>query len=387
MTDPRGADEPLAPPAATILVVDDNPVNLQVLVRTLDGSGHRILAARDGPSALAIAKRARPELILLDVMMPGQDGFEVCRTLKADEATRESTVIFLSALGEVSDKVLGLTLGAVDYITKPIQPDEVRARVSGHLTRKYLEREVRRSRDRLNRELEGAARMQRVLLPKALPRPAGIRCAAHYRTSRHAGGDYYDVVPLDRSRLGIMVADVSGHGAPAAIVMAMLRATFHAHPDRGDPARLLRDLNAHFEYLYGHGIFATVVYAVLEPESLRMRVACAGHPPPLLCRRSSVAALDLQAIVPLLLMPIDEVPTVDVRLERGDRLLFFTDGITDRTAADGTLYDLDRLSDAFGRAAACSPDDIVQHLVSDIEAFADSPEASDDQTLLVVAMD
>src|SRR5262245_44957759 len=100
------------PPPSTILVVDDSPTNLQVLVRTLQGSGHRILAAKDGPTALDIAKRAQPDLILLDIMMPGMDGFDVCRTLKSDESTKQMLVIFLSARGDVSDKVSGLELGA-----------------------------------------------------------------------------------------------------------------------------------------------------------------------------------------------------------------------------------------------------------------------------------
>ena len=114
----RRASSPLDPPPATILVVDDSPVNLQVLVRTLHGTGHNILAARDGQTALDIALRARPDLILLDVMMPGLDGFEVCRAIKARPENADTLVIFLSALGEVSDKVSGLELGAIDYITK-----------------------------------------------------------------------------------------------------------------------------------------------------------------------------------------------------------------------------------------------------------------------------
>src|SRR5688500_3992609 len=141
------------PPPSTILVVDDNAVNLQLLVRTLDGSGHRILAARSGHAAVDIARRVKPDLILLDVMMPDMNGFEVCRTLKADPETRDAAVIFLSALGDVDGKVAGLTLGAVDYITKPIQPEEVQVRVVNHLTRRYLERELRHSRDRLDQEL------------------------------------------------------------------------------------------------------------------------------------------------------------------------------------------------------------------------------------------
>src|SRR5213083_2614868 len=118
---------------STILVVDDSPTNLQVLIKTLNGLGHRILAAKDGPTAIDIARRAQPDLMLLDVTMPGMDGFEVCRELKSDPATRDTLVIFLSARGEVSDKVSGLELGAIDYITKPIQGEEVLARVAAHL--------------------------------------------------------------------------------------------------------------------------------------------------------------------------------------------------------------------------------------------------------------
>jgi len=187
----EAAERPrFALPQSTILVVDDSPVNLQVLVRTLHGSGHRILAAKDGRAAIEIARRARPDLMLLDVMMPELDGFEVCRSLKADPETEETVVIFLSALGEVSDKVSGLKLGAVDYITKPIQPEEVLARVETHLTRQYLERELRQSRDSLDRELESAAGMQRLILPRVLPVHPAVEFSAYYRTSRDAGGDY-----------------------------------------------------------------------------------------------------------------------------------------------------------------------------------------------------
>src|SRR6185436_19989339 len=143
--------------------------------------------ARDGRTAIDIMRRARPDLVLLDVMMPELDGFEVCRAIKAEPGGQDTLVIFLSALGDVSDKVSGLQLGAVDYITKPIQAEEVLARVATHLTRQYLERELRRSRDRLNRELASAGgRMRRCIRP-------AVQFAASYQTSRHAGGDYYDV--------------------------------------------------------------------------------------------------------------------------------------------------------------------------------------------------
>jgi serine phosphatase RsbU (regulator of sigma subunit) len=382
---PGAGSSPATP--STILVVDDNPVNLQVLVRTLNGTGHRILAARDAPSALDIVRRTGPDLVLLDVMMPGQDGFELCRAIRSEPAAADTMVIFLSALGETSDKVLGLSLGAVDYITKPIQTEEVLARVSNHLARQHLDREVRRHRDRLNKELDNAARMQRLLLPTTLPHRPGVHMAAHYKTSRHAGGDYYDVLDLGDNRLGLFVADVSGHGAPAAIVMAMLRAVVHSLAEPADPAGVLRHLNQHFQYLWDSSMFATAVYGVLHADSRLLRLACAGHPPPLLYRPGTpVAPGPVDGVMPLLLMEIDEVPTTEVQLQAGDRLLFYTDGVTERMGPAEEMYDLDRLSKAFDRMGSLSPGEIVGQLTADIEAFAAGQEAEDDLTLLVIGL-
>ena len=125
-----------------VLMVDDNPANLQVLQATLEGRGYRLLAARDGSSALTVTAKAAPDLILLDIMMPDMDGYEVCRRLKSDPATYEIPIIFLSALTQTEDKVKGLELGAVDYITKPFQPEEVIARVNTHLTLRCLQQQL-----------------------------------------------------------------------------------------------------------------------------------------------------------------------------------------------------------------------------------------------------
>jgi two-component system sensor histidine kinase ChiS len=135
-----------------ILLVDDNPTNLQLLFETLDGRGYKLLIAKDGKTALSIARKAGPNLILLDIMMPEIDGYEVCRQLKADPATAEIPVIFLSALTDTKDKVQGLDLGAVDYVTKPFQPDEVIARVNTHLTVYRLKKAL----DQKNKELQEA---------------------------------------------------------------------------------------------------------------------------------------------------------------------------------------------------------------------------------------
>jgi DNA-binding NtrC family response regulator len=153
-----------------ILLVDDNPTNLRVLYQTLEGHGYRLLAARSGKDAITIARRAVPDLILLDVMMPEMDGFDTCARLKTDERTRDAAVIFLSALTEASDKVRGLELGAVDFVNKPFQAEEVLARVRTHLTIRDLQKQLRRR----NQELEHELGVAQELLREAKDRMEGV---------------------------------------------------------------------------------------------------------------------------------------------------------------------------------------------------------------------
>jgi len=140
--------------ALSILLVDDTPTNLQVLTQTLQGLGHKLLAANSGKAALTVAKRAKPALILLDVMMPEMDGYQTCEQLKADPELASSAVIFCSALSDVDAKVKGFELGAVDFITKPYQAEEVVARVTTHLTIQQLAAALREQNRVLRQEIE-----------------------------------------------------------------------------------------------------------------------------------------------------------------------------------------------------------------------------------------
>jgi len=139
-----------------ILLVDDNPINLRILFRTLEGRGYKLLIAKSGEDALKIARKAQPHLVLLDIMMPGLDGYETCRKLKEDPETRDSAVIFLSALDDTKDKVRGFEQGAVDFITKPFQGEEVLARVDTHLTIHRLKAGLQARNDALEHELKVA---------------------------------------------------------------------------------------------------------------------------------------------------------------------------------------------------------------------------------------
>ena len=173
-TPEEASDEPLK-----VLLVDDTPTNLQVLTQTLQGLGHKLLAANSGKNALAIARRTKPELVLLDVMMPEMDGFETCRQMKADPELEGMAVIFCSALDDVASKVRGFELGAVDFVTKPFQAEEVIARVNTHLAVQQLAKSLRDKNQRLSRELAVAREMQdeaiRRLKTSLLGQSAGIK--------------------------------------------------------------------------------------------------------------------------------------------------------------------------------------------------------------------
>jgi sigma-B regulation protein RsbU (phosphoserine phosphatase) len=248
--------------------------------------------------------------------------------------------------------------------------------------------ELRRSRDSLNRELAGAARMQRLLLPPALPAHAAVRFAAHYQTSRHAGGDYYDVLPIDGDRFGVMVADVSGHGAPAAILMAMFRAVLHSYPGTADdPPAVLAHLDRHFDYLRDSGMFATAIYAVIDASRRTVRCSCAGHPLPLLVRDGAVTELRIAAVPPLLLFALGDVPCTEQALLAGDRLVLYTDGVTEREAPNGAMFEVDGLRDSCARAAALEPSQLVARLVADLNRFAADREPSDDATIVAIGID
>ena len=276
----------------SILLVDDNPTNLQVLFQTLEGVGCKLLIAKNGEMALSIAGKALPDLILLDIMMPDIDGYEVCRQLKANPATSGIPVIFLSALGDTEDKVKGLQLGAVDYVTKPFQPDEVIARVNTHLTIHRLKREVESQKDRLEHELEVVSEVQRKLLPKQLPVIEGFKLGVHYETSRYAGGDYYDIIELPDNCWGFLIADAEGHSAPAAVLMAMTCALFRSYPgSAADPSAVIHYLNEHLCKVADPS-FMTALYAFYDANAQTMRMARAGHPLPMVFRNSDQKAIE-----------------------------------------------------------------------------------------------
>jgi sigma-B regulation protein RsbU (phosphoserine phosphatase) len=368
-----------------LLLVDDNPTNLQVLYQTLETTGCKLLVAKNGETALAIAQKACPDLILLDIMMPGIDGFEVCRRLKDNPDTANIPVIFLSALTETKDKVQGLQLGAVDYVSKPFQPDEVIARVNTHLTIHRLKREVEQKKDDLEDELKAASDVQRRLLPKKLPEISGLKLAVHYETSLYAGGDYYDIAKIADNQWGFLVADAEGHSAPAAVMMAMTCALFRSYPEPpAEPGQLIYFLNQHLCKVADPS-FVTALYVVYDAGNRSLKISRAGHPPPMIYRAAEKKAIEFKCggVFPLGIDPYEHVPVADAELQPGDRILMYTDGITERFSIDGETYGEERLLRQLEGGEDLQPEELLAAIMKDVDDFADGRPAADDQALFL----
>src|SRR5688572_15986937 len=203
-----------------VLIVDDAKANVDILVEALRGE-HKLSVALDGEGALRAVEKSAPDLVLLDIVMPGLDGYEVCRRLRADPATRELPIMFLSSLEDVRDKARGFELGANDYLTKPFEILEVKARVRSLLKAKAYADAVRAAQER---DLAIAREIQMGILPSDLASVTagtGLDVHAAIEPARHVGGDLFEVLRLSDDRLVLALGDVCGKGIPAALFMAV----------------------------------------------------------------------------------------------------------------------------------------------------------------------
>jgi sigma-B regulation protein RsbU (phosphoserine phosphatase) len=333
-----------------ILVVDDNAVNQQLLVSILSRAGHAALGVSSGKGALAAVGSYAPDLVLLDVMMPEMSGHDVCEALKADPATRELPVIFLSALGEPRDKVRGLDMGAADYITKPYKAAEVLARVRLQLRLRLLHSELERrnadlreKQEQLERDLRAAAEIQRAFIPRPGTTIAGLQMSWLFVPCETLGGDSFNVLRLGSNRVGLYMLDVSGHGVPAAMLsIAVCERLSVSGGIVAGPEGELRAPNDVLDALQREFPFdrferyVTLTYLALDVESGALRYSSAGHPPPLLLRADGELAT-LDAGGPVIGAGLGDFEMEDVRLGRGDRLFLYTDGLLDLEGPGGRL--------------------------------------------------
>lgn len=398
-----------------VLVVDDDETNLDMLSRRLRRKGYEVDLGRDGEQALALVRERAYDLILLDVMMPGLDGFDVLKILREQHATTDLPVIMATAKGESEDVVHALGLGANDYVTKPLDFPVVLARIRAQLSLKrsvdrvrQLERNLaERNRDleaansrleranrRMTRDLHAAARVQESFLPRGAPEVPGFAFAWAFRPCDELAGDGLNVVAAGGGRVALYVFDVSGHGVASAMLSVSLARRLSA-PD--DPSSILAGpggeplppgevaglLDRLFPFETATEQYATLAYGLLDPATSEFRYTCAGHPAPAHVPSPGGSVILEGDGFPIGLAegPFDEQ---SVRLGPGDRLFLYSDGIPEAMDPDGRAFGLRRMLDALEAGRSRPLAECVADLRSAVEDWCGAPGVGDDLSILAV---
>jgi len=372
----------------TVLLVDDTPANIQ-LVNSILKDIYKIRIATSGAKALELAKiTPLPDLILLDVMMPDKNGYEVCTQLKRAQETRDIPVIFLTGQTHVDEETRGFDVGAVDYIHKPFSPAVVKARVQTHLALRGIREQLARQLFAIQKELETARQIQLSILPSGIPKIEGLDIAARYVPMASVAGDFYDFIAVDDQHIGILVADVSGHGMPAALIASMLKIALSAQVEHAaHPAQVLSGLNQALCGKFQHH-YVTAAYLFVDMQKRTMTYAGAGHPPLLLRDGSSKSVRDV-AENGLFLgrFPFATYSSVELPFTAGDRALLYTDGIPETTNPAGVEFGAGCLKQFLAAEQSTSADHFAGQLLAELSRWsARGPGEDLDDDITMVAI-
>jgi phosphoserine phosphatase RsbU/P len=378
-----------------LLLVEDSSIMRRMLSSMLTGAGYAVETANDGLQGLAKARmEPMPELILTDYEMPELDGPGFCEAVKRDPVLRSIPVLMLTTLSDTRDRISGLKTGADDYIKKPKGLDDFQvlcARIEAQLRIADLRLELTErnrlleaAKKKFEFELELARKVQFALMPRP-PKPRGVlRVAVRYTPANHLGGDVYDFYRLDNNRLGILVADVSGHGVNSAMLSGMVKAL--AAPLSVavlEPGELLAGLDVAGEQFFPEGYFCTGFYLIADEETGLVRYAGVGHPPAMIVGPNGPRTLQSNPGM-LGIGMVDGTAGNADRLEIGESLVIYTDGLTDAMDPSDTLFGEERLKTLLQSHHGADPTEILNQVDDALNKHTSPGRAADDINIIVL---
>jgi serine phosphatase RsbU (regulator of sigma subunit) len=377
-----------------ILIVDDEPFNIDYLEQELEDLGYETVSAANGKLALTQVAETKPDMILLDIMMPIMDGFEVLEKLNQTPAHRDIPVVVISAMTDMESIVKGIELGAEDYLPKPFDPVLLQARLRAGLEKKRL-RDIEKDYLRvLEREFEIGQEMQATFLPKELPVIDGWEIASFFQPARNVAGDFYDIFKLpEDGKIGLIVGDVCDKGVGAALYMtlfrSLLRALFwSAGRLAGDDyaqklVEVIEFTNTYICQIHNSASFATIFFGVLDVDNGQLVYVSAGHDPPLLIKNGQITTRIMPTGPGVGMFDEAEYRTAQLTLEDGEALFLFTDGMLDSLNPDDVPFGQDRFEDLIMKSAHSLPQK-VKTVADQLYAFIGEANLFDDLTLVAV---
>ncbi|MCP4022030.1 MAG: fused response regulator/phosphatase [Desulfobacteraceae bacterium] len=310
----------------SVLAVDDNLLNLKLIEKSLSKEGYRIFSANNGPIARKLAEDEKPDLILLDIEMPGENGFEVISKLKENSETNSIPVIFLTGVIEVDSKLKGFELGAVDYITKPFHPLEVLARVRIHLKLSIATNSLIAGQAQ---KLKQVTEAQVAMLPTPEANPTAL-FSVYYKALEEAGGDFYDILNISDHITGYFVADFSGHDIKTSYMTASVKALLAQNcTPVYSPAESIKMINDVLVEILAAGKYLTACYLHLNRITKKLTIINAGHPP-VVCLPVEGEPILIKSEGDVLGMFKDAhfgIQTINVSVD--DRFVVYSDGLVE----------------------------------------------------------
>ncbi len=368
-----------------ILVIDDSKLNRAIVRKTLGNHGMDVAEAADGLEGLEILEKKRFDLILVDIIMPNLDGFGFIERFKKKGLNDFIPVILMTGSEDLNAKIKGLTIGADDYLLKPLNEKELLARVHSLIRLKKTHDELFQKNLIIKKELEIAKRVQEFIIPRDFNHVSYPSINGRYLPIEDIGGDFFDCYRLGDDT-GILIADVTGHGIPAAMVMTMAKMMFGLYAAQIDsPSVLLSRVNNELRNLILDNQYITVFYLIYDAENRQIRFTNAGHARPLYFRRSSgkILALDTDGLF-VGIKDDTEYEEKTLSVQEGDRLFLYTDGITELKNPKREEFGEKRLARYIMENADITGAAFCDGLLSEVRFFSGGGPPNDDIAFLDV---
>jgi DNA-binding response OmpR family regulator len=369
-----------------ILMATETSPEVEILVQSFSAYGFELTLVPDGETAICSSQDIKPDLIFLDVTLPGLSGFNTCLRLKELEETKNIPVIFVTAPSDIVSSVQGFSVGAVDYVTKPFQLEEVIARITTHLKIRNLqvlleeiinnlqeevaERKraeealeesmlmVQQANDRMRSDLATAARVQQALLPEILPAIPGVAFAWTYRPCSELGGDSLKSCLFIKS-----------NGTPGTDTLA-------------SPTEIATRLNRMFPMTEDGRQYFTLIYGILNVRNGVFRYTCAGHPPPLYLGPNQPVLQGEIGNVPIGLFEDSQYDEGTIQVQPGGRLYLYSDGVLEAKDASGGFFGETRLQETLEMSQRSSLQESVDSTVNAVLDWTENNQAQDDLSIL-----
>lgn len=400
-------------PGRTVLVVDDSRLQRRILQASLSRWGYRILEADSGQQALKICEQVHPDMVISDWMMPGMDGLEFCKAFRAMRRDSYGYFILLTSKSEKNEVAKGLDNGADDFLTKPVNPSELRARLNAGERILSMERELTEKNrliketleklqslyDSIDSDLLEAKKLQQSLLRERHRNFGPAEISLILQSSGHVGGDLVGFFPVSETRIGLFGIDVSGHGISSALMTARLAGYLSsASPEQNiaieeapgggyrpiDPSKVVEHLNQLVLDEMETEHYFTLLLADFDLTSGRVRMAQAGHPHPLVQRRDGTITQTGPGGLPVGLIPGAGYETFETVLAPGDRLMIFSDGIVECPSSKGELLSEEGLETFMNEMSNIAGPAVLENLVWKLSHFADDGDFPDDISAILL---